>query len=192
MSTGIHQSALRRIAGDPSWPLDEVMHTTRIGDVVFGRQQQFIPSMLDGWHPGMAGTHITITRQDKDNDMANSWTNPDAAEIARDILRDKTKGALRGRVEAAVEALQALVSDTQCGSTLTFMKTLDGGGHYFYAAVKNGDKWYTTANNPRVIQGDDDFITWLIGLEIYETDQIEIAPSAHLHALPVETTATES
>jgi hypothetical protein len=130
--------------------------------------------MIDGWHPGL-GT-VTIKQQDKDNDMA--FTNPQAAEIAREILDEKTRGELRSTVEAAVAELTTFLMDTDCGSTLTFVKHNDQGKHYYYAAVKNGGKWYTTAQSPRVIEDDDALIEWLIGLEIYTAPQLELKATA--------------
>jgi hypothetical protein len=124
----------------------------------------------------------------------SGFHNPHAQDLAREILDNRTTAGLRDKVEAAVAHLTELVADTQCGSTLTFMKVTDNGKHYFYAAVKNGEKWYTTAQNPRVLEDDDRLIEWLIGLEIWEAPQLEVTTSRHAHELsaPIETTATES
>lgn len=128
--------------------------------------------------------------EEKEEDM--SFTNQAARELAEELLADQSKRGLRETVETAIENLKALIADTDCGSTLTFMKTKDDGKqHYFYACVKNGGKWYTTAQNPRVLEDDNALIAWLIGLEIYEAPMLEVTPPAHRHELanPIETTA---
>lgn len=103
-----------------------------------------------------------------------TFTNPNAAKLAREILDDEEKEQLKEVVTAAVTELRVLVADTKCGSTLTFKKESDDGKHFFYAAVKSGSKWYTTAHAPRVLDSDDDLIEWLIGLEIYKRPQLEL------------------
>lgn len=120
--------------------------------------------------------------------------NPHAQDLAREILHDRTTTGLRAKVEGAVEHLTELVAETGCGSTLTFMKEGEDGTHYFYAAVKNGETWYTTARDPRVLHGDDELIAWLVGLEIWEAPQLELTPSRHGKELsnPIEATATDS
>lgn len=134
---------------------------------------------------------FNLKPEEKEEDM--SFTNPAARELARELLTDKSKRDLREVVEAAIDNLSALVADTDCDSTLTFMKTNDEGQHYFYAAVKNGDKWYTTAQAPRILEDDDALIEWLIGLEIWEAPQLEVTPPSHRHELsnPIETTADD-
>lgn len=124
----------------------------------------------------------------------SSFINQAAQELAREFLSDRTKTELRGKVEQAVEHLQELVSDTQCGSTLTFMKTNEAGNHYFYAAVKNGERWFTTAQNPRILDDDDHLIEWLIGLEIWEAPQLQLTENRHAAELaaPIDAESTES
>lgn len=135
-------------------------------------------------------------RPTKEERQEMSWQNPAAAKLAREILNDKTEGALREKVTEAVAHLSELVADTECGSTLTFMKTNDDGKHYFYACVKNGERWYTTAQAPRVLDSDDELIEWMIGLEIFEPAQLEVQASKHVHALaagaPIEATAVDA
>lgn len=122
-----------------------------------------------------------------------AFHNPDAQDLAREILSDKNKESLRGKVSEAVAHLQKLISDTECGATLTFMKVAEKGQHYFYAVVKNGQKWYTTAQSPRILNNDDQLIEWLIGLEIFEVPQLQVTASQHTAELaPIEATATES
>ena len=173
----------------------------------------WIPSLIDNWHPGMSGASwpnsvggggtfytggdgggtVRIKYQeptDKDNDMA--FTNPQAAEIAREILDEQTKGELRSTVEAAVHELTNLLADTDCGSTLTFVKHNDGGQHYYYAAVKSGGKWYTTAERPRVLRDDAAMIEWLIGLEIYAGTQLELHASSTHEPHAIEASAVEA
>lgn len=145
--------------------------------------------------PPVTSQRLTTHFQSEETDMPASWSNQAAADLAREILQDKSKGELKDRVEQAVVHLQELISETECGATLTFVKTKDEGKkHYFYAAVKNGEKWYTTAANPRILENDDALITWLIGLEIWEAPQLDIRRNSYHAELasPIEATATES
>lgn len=132
--------------------------------------------------------HFTAD-QTKDNDM--SFTNPQAAEIAREILDEQTKGDLRERVTAAVAHLTELVKDTNDGSGLTFVKVADNGKRFHYVTVKSGGHGYTSAERPRILHNDGQLIEWLIGLEIYEDNQMELRPGAPVNAA-IEATATES
>lgn len=140
-----------------------------------------LPSMLNGWYPGKITTN-------KDDDMA--FTNPQAAEIAREILDEETKGKLRERVTEAVATLREQITGAACGSVFSFRKDNDQGKHYWYAAIKNGDKWYTTAGDIRggrlTLDSDEDFITWLIGLEVYDS------PSSTFALGPKESIAIEA
>lgn len=134
----------------------------------------YIPSMLDGWHPGRpinesAFGLIIDTSTDKDNDMP-SFTNPAAAALAREILDKDVKDRLRTRVEGAIVNLRTQLAGANCGSVFSFRKENDQGKHYWYAAIKNGGRWYTTAQAPRVLQNNEEFIEWLIGLEIFDIE----------------------
>lgn len=125
--------------------------------------------------------------------IMGTFYNQDAQDLAHEILSDKTRDELRGRVEATIARLQDLIEGTSCGSTLTFKKENDEGKHYYYAAVKNGGRWYTTARDPRVLESDDQLIEWLIGLEIWDSsNSIALGSGSESEHLPIETTAEES
>jgi hypothetical protein len=174
-------------------PFDYDERTTRfvppvrgLGDVFFGPHDEYVWRNDSGWTLNQPVIYPTKT---KDNDM--SFTNPQAAEIAREILDEQTKGDLRERVTAAVAHLTELIKDTTDGSVLTFAKVSDGGKRFHYATVKSGGHWYTTSERPRVLHNDGQLIEWLIGLEIYEDNQLELRPGAPV-SVAIEATATES
>jgi hypothetical protein len=122
-----------------------------------------------------------------------SWQNPQAAQLAREILDEETRSKLKETVTEAVRALREQLTDAPCGSVYSFMKTNDKGDHYWYACIKNGGKWYTTAQNPRVLQDDNQLIEWLISLEVYESPVAELTPGhGHADAAAIEATSTES
>ena len=122
------------------------------------------------------------------------WQNPEAADIAREILTDAKREGLREKITEAVAHYREMLEGAHCGSVFSFVKENDEGKHYWYAAIKNGDKWYTTAYSPRVINSDDEFITWLVGLGAHESKASELTVGAAHEALalgPIETTATD-
>ena len=124
-----------------------------------------------------------------------TWSNPEAADIAREILQDEKREGLREKITEAVAHYRAMLADAHCGSVFSFMKENDEGKHYWYAAIKNGDKWYTTAQNPRVIDSDDAFITWLVGLGAHESKATELTQGAAKTALalgPIEASSTDA
>lgn len=136
--------------------------------------------------------HLTAPTQEERQEMA--WQNPEAADIAREILQNEMREGLREKVGEAVAHYREMLEGAHCGSVFSFMKENDEGKHYWYAAVKNGDKWYTTAQNPRVINSDDEFITWLIGLGAHESKAAELTVGAAHTALalgPIDSTATD-
>ena len=155
----------------------------------------WIPSMLDGWHPGLMHNTVntsnnrTVSEEEREE---MTWTNPEARDIAREILSEKKKGALREEVEAAVSHLQEMIAGATCGSVFTFRKTGDNGKHYWYAAIKNGDRWYTTAQNPRQLDDDNAFIEWLITLEAWKSEGLELTAGSIPERQMLEATATES
>lgn len=150
----------------------------------------YIPSLIDGWHPDMNNIPRQPTPEER---QEMTWTNPEARDIAREILSEKKKDELRVEVTEAVANLQEMVAGSACGSVFTFRKTNDGGRHYWYAAIKNGGKWYTTANNPRILDNDELFIEWLISLEAWKSEGLELQlPAGVSPERPVlETTATD-
>lgn len=160
----------------------------------------WIPSMLDGWHPGMGlpapgtrfstGHDITYTREEVEEDM--DWTNPQAGGIAREILTEQKKEGLREEVTAAVAHLQEMIAGASCGSVFTFRKSNESGKHYWYAAIKNGGKWYTTAQNPRILPDDEAFIEWLITLEAWKSEWLELTAGSLPEHPMLEATATDS
>ena len=125
-----------------------------------------------------------------------TWSNPEAADIAREILQDEKREGLREKITEAVAHYRAMLADAHCGSVFSFMKENDEGKHYWYAAIKNGDKWYTTAQNPRVIDNDDKLIEWLVGLGAHESKAAELTEgAAHRAAMalgPIDTSSTDA
>jgi hypothetical protein len=89
-----------------------------------------------------------------------SWTNPEAATLAREILTQEKMDALRDRVTEEVAQYRVLLAGANCGSVFSFKKTHpeDASKHYWYAAIKSGDAWYTTARDKRVIESDEALI----------------------------------
>ena len=200
--------------------------------------QRWIPSLIDGWHPGMGGVgggggagnvfvgggggggymhhvfstdhtspltpdlsqligrefQITVPKQPTEEEVQEmSWTNPEARDIAREILSEKKKEALRGEVTAAVATLTEMVADAKCGSVFTFRKTNEENGkHYWYAAIKNGDKWFTTAQSPRQLDNDEAFIEWLINLEAWKSEGLELTQGSIPEHRMLEATATDT
>lgn len=132
-----------------------------------------------------------IPSEEERQEMA--WSDTDAQEIARDILREQKKEGLREKVTAAVAGYREMLAGANCGSVFSFMKVNEKGDHYWYAAIKNGGKWYTTAQSPRVLEDDDAFIEWLVLLQAYESEATELTQGAAHKALelgPIDTTAS--
>ena len=175
--------------------------------VVNNNGTNWIPSMIDGWHPGMEGKQAfppllnsydsqfftALKQQTPEEVQEMAWSNPEAADIAREILTDAKREGLREKITEAVADYRKMLEGAHCGSVFSFMKESDDGKHYWYAAIKNGDKWYTTAN-PRILNSDDEFITWLVGLGAHESKASELTVGAAHEALalgPIEATAVE-
>ena len=209
-------------------------------------EQRWIPSAIDGWHPGMGGgggggggsVHYggggggagfssqrvfltddfnrlipdldllgqpfrvqvqgnqikNINRITEEERQEMEWSSPDARDIAREILSEEKREGLREKVTEAIAGYREMLADAHCGSVFSFMKKNDKGEHYWYAAIKNGGKWYTTAQSPRVLENDDALIEWLVLLQAYESEATELTAGAAHKALalgPVDTTATE-
>jgi hypothetical protein len=153
----------------------------------------WIPSAIDGWHPGLM--HYTANRNQTEEEVQEmGWTNPEARDIAREILSEKKREELRGEVTEAVAHLTELIEGATCGSVFTFRKTNEETGkHYWYAAIKNGDRWYTTAQNPRQLDSDEAFIEWLITLEAWRSEGLELIPGSPFpQQQMIEATATDS
>lgn len=151
----------------------------------------WIPSLIDGWHPGMKTVLQLPPTPEEVQEMA--WTNPEARDIAREILSEKKKEELRGEVTEAVQRLQELIGGSSCGSVFTFRKTNEENGkHYWYAAIKNGDKWFTTAQNPRQLESDEAFIEWLITLEAWKSEGLELTQGSIPERPMLEATVVES
>jgi hypothetical protein len=110
-----------------------------------------------------------------------SWTNPEAATLAREILTQEKMDALRDRVTEEVAQYRVLLAGANCGSVFSFKKTHpeDASKHYWYAAIKSGDAWYTTARDKRVIESDEALIEWLISLGAMEAQHELTAGETH-------------
>lgn len=122
-----------------------------------------------------------------------SWTNPEARSIAQEILAEQRKEEMKAEVTAAVGTLQAMLDGAQDGSVFTFRKTNEKTGtHYWYAAIKSDGCWFTTAQNPREIPSDELFIEWLVGLEAWKSEALELTPASVIKRPMLDATSTES
>lgn len=74
--------------------------------VVNSNGTNWIPSMIDGWHPGLLGSpgmkafRLDLPTQEEVQEM--TWSNPEAADIAREILTDAKREGLREKITEAV------------------------------------------------------------------------------------------
>ena len=194
-----------------------------INDGVFKQnyQQQWIPSTMGGGGGGagyasggnsiwpaqhvqyfVAGgggggnvfTEVNRKQLSQEEKQEMAWTNPEARDIAREIIHEEKREGLREKITEVVANYRKMLEGAHCGSVFSFMKLNDEGKHYWYAAIKNGGKWYTTAHDPRVLEDDDALITWLVALEAYESEASELTVGAAHTALalgPIDSTATE-
>lgn len=163
--------------------------------IVHSSNSRWIPSMIDGWHPGMGfpGNRFQPDTHTEEEVQEMAWTNPEARDIAREILSEQKKEELRAEVTEAVRHLQEMVAGSSCGSVFTFRKTNEENGkHYWYAAIKNGDRWYTTAQNPRQLDSDEAFIEWLITLEAWKSEGLELTAGSIPERPVLKATATET
>lgn len=158
--------------------------------VTSNRTDPLVPdlSLLDRsrWH------QVQEPTEEEKQEM--EWVNREAAEVAADILSDERKSAMKEAVAAAVAHFREMLEGASCGSVFRFRKDNDEGKHYWYAAIKSGKAWYTTANTgPRVLEDDDALIHWLISLGAHEAPADLSQGEAHVKELagPIETTATE-
>lgn len=101
-----------------------------------------------------------------------TFTNAEAASVARTILQERREEGMRERVAASVAHLSDLFADAGDGSVFSFARSFNGRT-FHYAAIKSGGKWFSTGSKTAVVDGsDDDLVTWLIGLEIFEKDDL--------------------
>lgn len=117
----------------------------------------------------------------------------DAREIASDALREKKTGSIRERVLDAVEEFSSLFNDqTPDGTVFSFVRHLEDRD-YHYAAIRSGGRWFSTGAKTALTNGtDDELITWLVGLGIYEQSHFLAYARAKDAPIEIEATATES
>lgn len=144
---------------------------------------------------------LTVRRSGTLNLTTNQFTEDpmtqdidyDAQEIAVDALREKKTGSIRDKVLAAVEEFGSLFNEqTPDGTVFSFVRQIDDRD-YHYAAIRSGGRWFSTGAKTALTNGtDDELITWLVGLGIYEESNFLAYARAKNTQIEIEATATES